>query len=145
MVLVDVNVLVYAHREDAPDHRAYLEWLTGAVDSEAPYAVSELVLSGFVRVVTHPRVFSTPTPMKDALAFAETLRGQPNCVRIAPGPRHWEIFARLCRTAGVRGNLIPDAYYAALAIESGSEWITTDRDYARFPGLRWRHPLDVSA
>ena len=60
---------------------------------------------------------------------------------IAPGPRHWGIFAGLCRTTGVRGNLVPDAYLAALAIESGSEWISTDRDYARFPGLRWRHPL----
>ena len=60
-----------------------------------------------------------------------------------PGPRHWEIFIRLCRAARVNGNLVPDAYLAALAIESGSEWITTDRDYSRFPGLRWRHPFSV--
>ncbi len=59
----------------------------------------------------------------------------------APGPRHWEIFVRLCRAVRVKGNLVQDAYLAALAIESGSEWITTDRDYSRFPGLRWRHPL----
>jgi toxin-antitoxin system PIN domain toxin len=141
VILVDVNVIVYAHGEDAPDHRAYLGWRTGAVDSEAPYAVSELVLSGFVRVVTHPRVFSTPTPMKDALAFAETLRGQPNCVRIAPGPRHWEIFARPCRTAGVRGNLVPDAY-AALATSraaSGSRrTATTPASQACAGGTRSR-------
>lgn len=61
---------------------------------------------------------------------------------MSPGERHWEIFTRLCRSARARGNLVPDAYLAALAIESGTEWITTDRDYARFPGLRWRHPLD---
>src|SRR5438477_407916 len=72
----------------------------------------------------------------------DALRARPNCVPIAPGPRHWEVFTGLCRRAGARGNLVPDAYLAALAIESGSEWITADRGFARFPGLRWRHPLD---
>jgi hypothetical protein len=65
-------------------------------------------------------------------------------VTLVPGERHWDIFQRLCREANAKGNLIPDAYLAALAIESGAEWITTDRDYARFPGLRWRHPLSVN-
>jgi hypothetical protein len=100
------------------------------------------VLSGFVRVVTHPRVFANPTPTARALDFTEALRSAPNRVRVLPGDRHWEIFTQLCRAADVRGNLVPDAWFAALAIESGSEWITTDRDYARFPGLRWRHPLE---
>jgi hypothetical protein len=100
-----------------------------------------VVLSGFLRVVTHPRVFSPPTPIARALEFAGAVREQPNAVVVAPGKRHWEIFARVCAEAGVTGNLVPDAYLAALAIESGSEWITTDRDYARFPDLRWRHPL----
>jgi toxin-antitoxin system PIN domain toxin len=98
-------------------------------------------LSAFMRIVTHPRIFRTPTPLQEALRAVSTLRGQPNCVPISPGPRHWEIFADLCRKAEARGNLVPDAYLAALAIESGCEWITTDRDYSRFPGLRWRHPL----
>ena len=73
--------------------------------------------------------------------FAAALRDRSNAVLVAPGPRHWTIFERLCTESGARGNLVPDAYHAALAIESGSEWITTDRDYGRFPGLRWRHPL----
>ena len=141
MILFDVNVLVYAHREDAPDHNVYLEWLREAMGSEAAYGVSDLVLSGFLRVVTHPRVFRVPSPMKIALAFTHALRERPNCVLISPGSRHWEIFTNLCRTAGVKGNLVTDAYLAALAIESGSEWITTDRDYSRFQGLQWRHPL----
>ena len=97
--------------------------------------------AGFVRIVTHPRVFTPPTPIAQALEFSEALRGQPNAVPIAPGTRHWQIFTRLCREIGARGNLVADAYLAALAVESGSEWITTDRDYSRFPGLRWRHPL----
>lgn len=92
--------------------------------------------------MTHPGVFKPPTPIGQALAFADALRGQPNAVAIAPGPRHWPIFNRLCTESGARGNLVPDAYLAALAIESGSEWITTDRDYARFRGLRWRHPFE---
>jgi uncharacterized protein len=126
----------------APDHKVYRAWLQSVVDSDEAFGVSELVLSGFVRVVTHPRVFSPPERIESALAFAEALRSQPNAVPVSPGARHWGIFDRLCRSAGVRGNLVPDAYLAALAIESGSEWITTDRDYSRFPGLRWRHPVE---
>jgi uncharacterized protein len=100
------------------------------------------VLSGFLRVVTHPRVFAAPTPIETALAFADALRGHRNAVVIAPGARHWDIFTELCRAAEAKGNLVPDAYLAALAIESGSDWITADRGFARFPRLRWRHPLD---
>jgi toxin-antitoxin system PIN domain toxin len=141
VILPDVNVLVYAHREDLSDHARYREWLEGVVNGPQAFGLSDLVLSGFLRVVTHPRVFTKPTPMERALAFTEVLRGAPGCIRTEPGERHWDLFATLCRQVGVRGNLVPDAWFAALAIESGSEWITTDRDYARFPGLRWRHPL----
>jgi uncharacterized protein len=142
MQLVDVNVLVYAHRLDAARHQDHADWLRGLLAGEEPYGMSDLVLGGFLRIVTSPKVFKQPTPLETALAFAELLRTQPNCVPVSPGERHWGIFTRLCRTAGVKGNLVPDAYLAALAIESGSEWITTDRDFSRFPGLRWRHPLD---
>ena len=142
MRLVDVNVLVYAHRLDTPRHEDYAAWLRGLLAGEEPYGISDLVLSGFLRVVTNPRVFRQPTPMETALEFAEALRAQPNCVPVEPAQRHWDIFSSLCRKAAVKGNLVPDAYLAALAIESGSEWVTTDRDFSRFPGLRWRHPLD---
>lgn len=141
MILPDVNVLVYAHRADAPGHAAYREWLETLLNSDQAYGYSDLVLSGFLRVVTHPRVFNPPSDLTSALAFAEIIRSQPNAVSITPGERHWLIFKQLCETAGVKGNLVADAYLAALAIESGSEWVTTDRDYSRFPGLKWRHPL----
>ena len=111
------------------------------MNSDMAYGLSDLVLSGFLRVVTHPRVFRQPSPLEAALAFASEVRDRHNCSPVTAGERHWEIFTRLCRDVGARGNLVADAYLAALAIESGSEWITTDRDYARFPGLRWRHPL----
>lgn len=142
MVLVDVNVLVYAHRTDTADHARYRDWLAAVLDGDASYGMSDLVLSGFVRVVTHPRVFRDPTPLETALSFAAEVRNRPNCVPASPGPRHWEIFTRLCAAVGARGSLVADAYLAALAIEAGAEWVTTDRDYARFPGLKWRHPLE---
>jgi uncharacterized protein len=141
LILLDVNVLVYAHREDVPDHQAYREYLEAQLAAPSPFGISELVLSGFLRVVTHPKVFLQPTPLTQALGFTDAVRGRPNCVIQAPGPRHWELFSSLCTAANAVGNAIPDAYHAALALETSSEWITTDRGFARFPGLRWRHPL----
>lgn len=140
MILPDVNVLVYAYREDAPKHEQYRRWLDNVLAGTEAYGLSDLVLAGFLRVVTHPRVFFPPSPIGHALEFVEALRGHPNCLQVVPGQRHWEIFTRLCREARAKGNLVPDAYLAALAIESASEWMTTDRDYNRFPGLRWRDP-----
>jgi toxin-antitoxin system PIN domain toxin len=141
MVLPDVNVLVYAHREDATHHRICRDWLEAIINGDEAYAISALVLSGFVRVVTHPKVFKRPSNLADAITFAEQVREQPHCVPVEPGLRHWEIFKRLCLDAGAKGNLVPDAYLAALAIESGCEWISTDRDFSRFGKLRWRHPV----
>lgn len=140
MILPDVNVLVHAFREDATRHAVLRPWLEEVASSDGAFALADLVLSGFLRVVTHPRVFNPPTPLPFALEFAEALRSQPNAIVIAPGERHWQIFLRLCREAEAKGNLIPDAYLAALAIESGSELISTDRDFSRFPSLRWRPP-----
>lgn len=142
MILPDVNVLVYAFASSAPDHDRHRAWLDEVLASPEAWAYAELVLSGFVRVVTHPRVLDPPALVETALRFCDALRTQPNAVAVAPGERHWEIFAELCAAAGARGNLVADAYLAALAIETGSEWITTDRDFARFPRLRWRHPLE---
>jgi toxin-antitoxin system PIN domain toxin len=140
MLLSDVNVLVYAFRAGSDHHEDCRDLLMRCVNGDEAYGMASLVLSGFVRIVTHPRVFEVPDPIGAALAFANALRAPDHCVPVEPGARHWEIFERLCREANARGNLVPDAYLAALAIESGCEWITTDRDYARFPDLRWRQP-----
>ena len=140
MVLPDVNVLVHAHREDSPSHKDCKRWLMGVLEGQEGYAISELVLSGFLRVVTHARVFNPPTPLRNALEFMEVVKTQPHCSLVSPGARHWKIFTGLCKSAAAKGNLIPDAYFAALAIETGCEWVTTDRDFARFPGLKWRDP-----
>jgi len=141
VIITDANVLVYAYRAEALNHASYSRWLEAVANGDEAFALSGIVLSGFVRIVTHPRIFRPPSPIDHALGFAEDLLGQPNCVVIRPGPRHWGLFARLCLNSGAKGNLVPDAYLAALAIEAGCELITTDRDFARFKGLRWRHPL----
>ena len=145
MILPDVNVLVYAHREDAPHHTICRHWLEATLQRAEPFGVSDHVLSGFVRIATHPKIFSVPSPLHAALEFANQVRGHAGCRSVAPGPRHWQVFTDLCASTSAGGNLIPDAWHAALAIESDCEWITTDRDYARFPGLRWRNPVTGEA
>lgn len=142
MILPDVNILIYAFRAEAPDHERYRDWLTGLLGADSPFAMAELVLSGFLRIATSRRVFTTPAPLERALAFVETLLEQPTCSVVRPGRRHWEIFTRLCRETSAHGPLVPDAHFAALAIEHGCEWVTCDRDFARFTGLRWRHPFE---
>ena len=141
MRLPDVNILVAAHRREAENHEAVRRWLEDAMDAPEPLAISDAVLSGFLRIVTQHRVVRTPSTMAEGLEFADQIRSAPSAVPVAPGPRHWRIFSDLCRAANARGNLIPDAWLAALAIESGSECVSLDRDFARFPGLRWSHPL----
>ena len=142
MTLLDVNVLVYAFRPDAPQHERYADYLETLINSDGAFGLADVVCSGFLRIATHPKIFSPPATVDEALEFIEPMRAQPNCFIISPGERHWSIFTGLCKEVNAKGNLIPDAYLAALAIESGSEWVTTDRDFARFPGLRWRHPLN---
>ena len=144
MKLLDVNVLVYAHREDAPRHTDYRAWLEQLLNGSEPFGVVDLVLSGFLRVVTHPKIFDPPTDRELALQFVQAIRESAEHVQIAPGPKHWSIFIRLVLESGCRGNLIADAFLAAIAIEWGCTWITTDRDYSRFIGLEWRHPLNTA-
>jgi toxin-antitoxin system PIN domain toxin len=142
MILLDVNILVYSHREDVDEHKEYRSWLERHLDDNIQgCAVSELVLSGCLRILTHPKIFDPPTPLPKALEYVKSLRDHSNMTIISPGKRHWQIFCELCSSVSARGNLISDAYHAALAIESGCEWISTDRDFARFEGLKWRHPF----
>jgi toxin-antitoxin system PIN domain toxin len=140
MQMPDVNVLIYAHREETPDHARHAAWLTALATASEPFALSETVLQGFLRIVTNPRIFDPPSKMQQAFRFLDALIEQPGCCLIRPGPGHWKIFRQLCEDGKLRGKIVADAAHAALAIESGCEWVTADTDFARFaPALRWRH------
>lgn len=141
MRLLDANVLINAHRQEAERHKDYQVYVESLVNGDETYAVSDVVISAFVRVVINQRVWRPSTPLDEALRFGASVRNQPHAVVISPGDRFWGIFTRICRQADVTSKLVTDAYLAALALEHGCEFITADRDFARFPGLRWRHPL----
>lgn len=136
----DVNVLVYAHRADLDRHPPAAHWVQATATGEQPFALSELVVAGFLRVVTNRRVFEGPSTVEEALAFVEELTKRPTCRLLRPGPRHLSIFAGLCRAYSCSGGLVADAYHAALAIEHGCTWVTYDTDFARFKELDWRVP-----
>jgi toxin-antitoxin system PIN domain toxin len=110
------------------------------VAGDARFGLSTLVLSAVVRITTNARVFKTPSAIDEAFRFCDNLLGQPHCEIVDPGERHWDILRQLCIETDMRGARVTDAWFAALAIEWGCEWITLDRDYARFPGLRWQVP-----
>jgi uncharacterized protein len=141
MLMPDVNILVYAHREDESLHEAYAAWFKRLVDGPEPFSLSVLVAVGFVRIVTNPRIYGNPTPLPAALAAVEQMTAHPACRVAAPSATHLKGFVRLCRAAGATGKLAADAQHAALAISEGCTWVTRDGDFARFEphGLRWRH------
>lgn len=141
MLLPDVNILIYAHRRESPEHERYAQWLTQLAQGPEPFALSELGASGFVRIVTNSSIWEDPSTVEDALEFIQRLRERSNARLLTHGPGSWDIFAKLCIGARARGKLVADAYHAALAIEHGCELVTADGDFGRFPGLRHRHPL----
>ena len=145
MLLPDVNVLIYAHVEDSnPDHPAYAAWVTRLATGPEPFALSVLVLAGFVRIVTNPQIFDPPSTTGTAFAFVSSLVERPTARIVGPGPDHLTIFEDLCRDSAATGKLVADAQHAAVAIEHGCTIVSTDADFSRFPGLRWRHPLRPS-
>ncbi len=140
MQMPDVNILVYAHREETPGHDRYAAWLTALAEGSEPFALSEPVLHGFVRVATNPRIFDPPSTAAQAFAFLDALIARLGCILIRSGADHWNTFRQLCKEGQLKGKLVADAAHAALAIESGCEWVTADTDFARFaPTLRWKH------
>jgi len=141
LILPDVNVLIYAFRPDSERHADYKQWLEDAIDQPAAFGISPQVLASFMRICTHARIFAEPDSLDGAFAFCRALLEHPNATVLVPGEKHWSLFEQLCRKAKATGNLLQDAWFAALAIETGCEWITTDRDYARFDGLNWRPPF----
>ena len=136
MKLPDINVLVYAFRRNVPQHAVSRSWLERTVEESGGFAVSKLALAGVVRNLTNPRASGDPTSLADAFAFCDSLLAQPTCESLEPGESHWQIFRELCIATRARGSDTTDAWYAALAIEWGCEWVTFDRDFLKFPGLK---------
>jgi len=142
VILPDVNVLVSAARDDTPDAAAYRAWLQECLGGPEPVAVVAPVVSGFLRVVTNPRIFERPSSLDQALGFVEAVLAAP--ASIAPPLEDGAVRTLLdmCRRADVKGARVADAYLAAIAVDLDAELVTADRDFGRFPGLRWRHPLE---
>lgn len=137
MIVPDVNVLVEAHRADAPRHERAARWLDDAVNGVEQVGLADAVIVGFVRVMTNPRIWTVPAPLETVLGSVDALLAHPGAVRAGAGPRHVEHFAQMCRASAARGNLVSDAAIAAVASEHGATIVSFDRDFARFPGLRW--------
>jgi toxin-antitoxin system PIN domain toxin len=141
VILCDVNVLLHAMVEHSPHHQLCRRELEELRRSRRAIALSEVILAAVARIGTNPRVYEpSPTP-EQVFEFIDGLKEHPEAQMIAPGPRHWTIFRDLVLGTGVCGADTTDAFLAATAIEHGCEWWTTDRDFARFPGLRWRYLL----
>lgn len=144
MILLDANLLVYAHVASLAQHRSAASWLDKQLNANAIVALPWQSLLSFARLVTNPRIFERPLTVGSAWKQIETWLECP-VVRVpVPGERHREILGVLMRTSVDRANLIPDAHLAALAIENGFVLCSTDRDFARFPGLQWRNPIQAA-
>ncbi|MES0490857.1 MAG: TA system VapC family ribonuclease toxin [Leptospirales bacterium] len=142
MIFCDVNILVYAHRADSPDHAFYKKWLLNVINSRTSFAVNDTIFSGFLRIITHRKIFKTPSTFEHGEQFVKVLREHPNAMPIIPDDDHWFIFTELCKKYQCSGNLVPDAYIAALAMGSGCTLATADRDFDRFKKLKVVHPFD---
>ena len=134
--------MVYACRPDTARHAEYRAWLTTTLAERAPVGFAPESLGAVIRITTHKTLWKAPLTLDEALTFTSAVRAAPSAHAVLPGPSHWDVFASLCREAGARGNLVTDAWLAALAIEQGCTLVTTDRDFSRFKGLRYTHPLD---
>jgi toxin-antitoxin system PIN domain toxin len=137
----DVNVLVYAHRAESPDHARYGAWLERLAEGIEPFGLPDLVGAAFVRIVTNARLWRQPTSPRRAVEFVERLRSRRACRVLHAGAESWPIFARLVDATSATGKLVADAWLAALVMEHACTLATCDGDFARFSELRWMHPL----
>lgn len=140
MYLLDVNVVLAAHRDDHPHFAVVRQWFDRLLTADEPYSVPTVVWGSFLRLATNPRIFEVPTPRSDAYAFIETTCAQPHHLLTTPGQRHLALLRQLCDEADASGDLVPDAVIAAVALEHACEVVTLDRDFARFESVRHLRP-----
>ncbi|HOE11078.1 MAG TPA: type II toxin-antitoxin system VapC family toxin [bacterium] len=141
MILVDVNILLYAQDELSPCHTKAREWLDSRLSGDSPVCFCWPVLGAFIRISTNPRIFKHPLSLNQALSCVQSWLDQP-CTRIVhPTSRHWTVFRKMLVEGQAVANLVTDAHLATLAIEHGCELMSTDTDFSRFPAVKWRNPL----
>lgn len=141
MIIPDINLLVYAYNRDAPLHCSALTWWEQVIRRSTPVGIPWVVLCGYIRIMTDPRILQRPLAPGKAVAHVRSWVVQPSVSLLDPGPRHLDILAELLDETGVGGRLMTDTHLAALAIEHHAELHSNDRDFARFTRLRWINPL----
>lgn len=141
MIIPDVNLLIFAHNRDAPDHRSAKKWLEDLMRSGKPVGIPWIVISGFIRISTHPKILKEPVTVEESIGITRSWLARNNVRIIEPGSRFQELFFAGLEKLGTAGNLATDAYIAALAVEYQAELHSCDTDFHRFPGLRWKNPL----
>jgi uncharacterized protein len=145
VILVDANLLLYAYHSRAEQHERSRAWLEAALSGPDPVGFAWLSLWAFLRIATNPRVFERPLSVHEAETAVTSWLAQPAAEILDPGERHWDILRGLMRDGQTAGPLVMDAVLAAIALEHGATLCTTDRDFSRFPKLKWRNPLAAAA
>ena len=142
MILIDVNLLIYAVNSDMPQHQGARRWLEGTLSGNESVGLAWVVIFGFLRIATRGDVFHEPLTADRALGYVDEWLRQPCARPIGPGDKHWEILSNLLQVSGTAGNLSTDAHIAALAIENGATVFSADSDFKRFAGLKHINPLE---
>jgi toxin-antitoxin system PIN domain toxin len=143
MILVDANLLLYAYNTDAPEHKAAKKWLEDTLALPSPFGLSWITITAFIRISTNPRAFPKPLKIKEAIEIITELLDHPTVTILQPTERHWDLLKQMLVKGQVSGPLTTDAQVATLAIEHGATLYTTDRDFARFPKLKFHNPLST--
>jgi toxin-antitoxin system PIN domain toxin len=141
LIVPDVNLLIHAYNLDSPVHDSARRWWEAILNGARPVGLAWVAVLGFIRIATHRQVLAKPMPVSAACDRARAWLARPYVSLLHPGDRHAGILFDLLEALGTAGNLTTDAHLAALSIEHQAELHTTDADFARFPGLRWRNPL----
>ncbi len=142
MILIDANLLLYAYDPSSPHHQAARDWLETTFSAPEPVGLTWMTLLAFLRIGTSPRPLENPLSINEATAIVVGWLERPMVTLLNPGERHWETLCALMARGQAHGSLVMDAHLAALAIEHGANLATSDRDFARFPGLKFFNPLD---
>jgi len=142
VILVDANILLYAEDKLSPGHDEARAWWDAQLSGASPVCLCWAVIGAFIRIGTNSRVFEHPLSLDQAISRVQSWLDQP-CVRIVhPTERHWTAFRKMLLDGQALANLVADAHLAALALEYGCDLISTDSDFSRLPGIRWRNPLN---